>query len=460
MMIGKKLDWCLTGLISFFVVIVIGSSVQAQIEKIELSIEEVTDQKTPYLNYPVSVIVQEESGLVLISDWANNRLVITDQNGKTQKIIPGLEGPVGMVYDSPTNRLYLTEQKANRIRILDGSTFAPISELKIQGITLNEPRGLWMDNGRNIYLVDTMNSRIVIFDQEGNLIRTIGKEGMGDDEFYYPRGISVDSQGRIWMTDTLHHTVKVFDSVGNYLFRIGKGGSGPDDLDRPRYVIVKDETVIISDYRNNRLKIHNTQGELIGIVDRIGGDHLLNPEGLWIDGNGYLWVADSGNNRVVKLDMTFLMNREAYLASLLSEDKIDEFLREAVSLSPEKRQKPEISALFYAAYQKKDDLENMIAEAENIWMKDEENRSTWSEELGILYYRKATLSRAAQPAATVKALYRKSIQYGYKKAYIPYIWTSFLMLGGSNLFLIILIIMLLVLLFVLYRIRIARTRRW
>jgi DNA-binding beta-propeller fold protein YncE len=150
MMIGKKLDWCLTGLISFFVVIVIGSSVQAQIEKIELSIEEVTDQKTPYLNYPVSVIVQEESGLVLISDWANDRLVITDQNGKTQKIIPGLEGPVGIVYDSPTNRLYLTEQKANRIRILDGSTFAPISELKIQGITLNEPRGLWMDNGRKI----------------------------------------------------------------------------------------------------------------------------------------------------------------------------------------------------------------------------------------------------------------------------------------------------------------------
>jgi len=459
-MIGKKLDWCLTGLISFFVVIVIGSSVQAQIEKIELSIEEVTDQKTPYLNYPVSVIVQEESGLVLISDWANDRLVITDQNGKTQKIIPGLEGPVGMVYDSPTNRLYLTEQKANRIRILDGSTFAPISELKIQGITLNEPRGLWMDNGRNIYLVDTMNSRIVIFDQEGNLIRTIGKEGMGDDEFYYPRGISVDSQGRIWMTDTLHHTVKVFDSVGNYLFRIGKGGSGPDDLDRPRYVIVKDETVIISDYRNNRLKIHNTQGELIGIVDRIGGDHLLNPEGLWIDGNGYLWVADSGNNRVVKLDMTFLMNREAYLASLLSEDKIDEFLREAASLSPEKRQLPEISALFYTAYQKKDDLENMIVEAENLWMIDEENRSTWSEELGKLYYRKATLSRATQPASAIKALYRKSIQYGYKKAYIPYVWTSFLMLGGSNFFLIILLVMLLVLLFVLYRIRIARTRRW
>jgi len=254
--------------------------------------------------------------------------------------------------------------------------------------------------------------------------------------------------------------VKVFDPAGNYLFRIGKGGSGPDELDRPRYVIVKDETVIISDYRNNRLKIHNIQGELIGIVDRIGGDYLLNPEGLWIDRNGYLWVADSGNNRIVKLDMTFLMNREAYLASLLSEDKIDEFLREAASLSPEKRQKPEISALFYAAYQKKDDLENMIVEAENLWMIDEENRSTWSEELGKLYYRKATLSRATQPASAIKALYRKSIQYGYKKAYIPYVWTSFLMLGGSNFFLIILLVMLLVLLFVLYSIRIARTRRW
>ncbi|QPM69400.1 NHL repeat-containing protein [Atribacter laminatus] len=460
MMTGKKLNWYLTGFITFFMVVVIGSSVQAQIDKIEMSIEEVTDQKTPYLNYPVAVLVQEGSDLVLICDWANDRLVITDQNGKTQKIVPGLEGPVGMVYDSMSNRLYLTEQKANRIRILDGSTFAPVGEFKIQGITLNEPRGLWMDEDRKIYLVDTMNSRIVVFDQDGNLIRTIGKEGMGDDEFYYPRGVSVDSQGRIWMTDTLHHTVKVFDPAGNYLFRIGKGGSGPDELDRPRYVIVKDETVIISDYRNNRLKIHNTQGELIGIVDRIGGDYLLNPEGLWIDSNGYLWVADSGNNRIVKLDMTFLMNREAYLASLLSKDKIDEFLREAASLSPEKRQLPELSALFYTAYQKKDDLENMIVEAENLWMIDEENRSTWSEELGKLYYRKATLSRATQPASIIKDFYRKSIQYGYKKAYIPYVWTSFLMLGGSNLFLIILLVMLLVLLFVLYRIRIARTRRW
>ena len=101
----------------------------------------------------------------------------------------------------------------------------------------------------------------------------------------------------------------------------------------------------------------------------------------------------------------------------------------------------------------------MIAEAENIWMKDEENRSTWSEELGILYYRKATLSRAAQPAATVKALYRKSIQYGYKSLHPLYLDIIF-DVGWINLFLIILIILLLVLLFVLYRIRIARTRRW
>jgi len=460
MMTGKKFGWCLAGFIWFLGVFALYSTVAAQINKIELSIEEVTDQKNPYLNYPVGVLVQEVSNLVLISDWANDRLIITDQNGKTQKIVSGLQGPVGMAFDSTTNRLYLTEQKANQIRILDGSTFLPVGELKIPGITLNEPRGIWIDDDRKIYLVDTMNSRIIVLDGEGNLIRTIGKEGMGDDEFYYPRGVSVDSQGRIWMTDTLHHTVKVFDPAGNYLFRIGKGGSGPEDLDRPRYVIVKDETVVISDYRNNRLKIHNTQGELIGIVDSIGDDHLLNPEGLWIDGNGYLWVADSGNNRVIKLDMTFLMKREAYLASLLSENKIDEFLKEAASLSPEKRQQPEMSAMFYTAYQKKDDLENMIVEAENLWMKDEENRSTWSKELGRLYYRKATASRATQPASTVKALYRKSIQYGYRKAYLPYIWTSFLILGGSNLFLIILLIMLLVLLFVLYRIRIAHNRRW
>jgi len=459
-MTGKKRDWYLVGFIGLFMIIAWCSSTQAQTTKIELNIEEVNDQKNPYLNYPVGVLVQEGSNLVLITDWANNRLVITDQNGKTEGIVPGLEGPVGMAFDSATNRLYLTEQKANRIRILDGTSFSPIGELPIKGITLNEPRGLWIDDNRKIYLVDTMNSRIVIFDGEGNVIQTIGKEGMGNDEFYYPRGVSVDSQGRIWMTDTLHHTVKVFDAAGNYLFRIGQGGSGPEELDRPRYVVVKDEIVIISDYRNNRLKIHNVDGELIGIIDSIGGDYLLNPEGIWIDTNGFLWVADAGNNRVLKLDMTYLMNREVYLASLLSEDKIDEFLKEASSLSPEKRQEPAISRLFFTAYQKKDDLNNMIAEAENLWMKDTENRPSWSEALGRLYYRKAAQARAVQSAPEVKELLRKSLQYGYTRAYIPYLWTSFLMLGGSNLFLIIMAILLVVLLFILYRIRVTRVRRW
>jgi len=456
---GHKLEWLIPSLILCFMILGFFFPAHAQPSKIELSIEEVTDQN-PYLNYPVGVLVLEGRDLVLISDWTNNRLVVTDQQGKTKQIVPGFEGPVGMAYDPVKNLLYLTEQKVNRIRVLDGTSFKPVGEIKIKGMTFNEPRGLWFDSDRKLYLVDTMNSRIIVFDEGGSLIKTIGKEGMGDDEFYYPRGVSVDSQGRVWMTDTLHHTVKVFDASGKYLFRIGKEGSDLEGLNRPRYVVVKDDIAIISDYQNNRLKIYNSQGDLTGVIDAIGGDHLLNPEGLWIDDQGFLWVADSGNNRVLKLNMTYLVNREAYLESLLSTDKFDEFLKEATDLSPEKRQQPEMSRLFFKAYQKKDDLENMITEAENLWMKDEENRPSWSEVLGQLYYRKAVNLRPILPALAVKELFRKSLQYGYKRAYVPYLWTSFLLLGGSNLFLLLLVILLLVLLFILHRIRISRLRRW
>jgi len=458
-LIGKKSNWPMLICVLFLFPFCYQVISEAQTSKIELSIEETNDQN-PYLNYPVGVLVQEGTGSILISDWANNRLVVTDQTGKTKKIIPNLEGPVGIAYDRTSNRMYLTEQKANRLRILDGSSYAPVGEIKIKGITLNEPRGIWIDSERKIYVVDTMNSRILILDASGNLLKTVGKEGMGNDEFYYPRGVSVDTQGRIWMTDTLHHTVKVFDRNGEYLFRLGKEGAGPEEFNRPRYVVAKDNIVIISDYQNNRLKIYTTQGELTGIISTIQGDRLLNPEGLWIDDQGFLWVADSGNNRILKINMTFLLNREAYLKSLLASDKIDEFLKEAANISSEKRDQPSISRMFYEVYQKKDDLEKMITEAENLWMNDEENRQSWSNILGQLYYRKALVSRPTQPALVVKELFRKSLQYGYKRAYGPYIWTSFLMLGGSNLFLLVLGILFLVLVFILFRIRLSRLRRW
>ncbi|MEI6157219.1 MAG: 6-bladed beta-propeller [Atribacterota bacterium] len=427
--------------------------------KVDLSIDEIPDAN-PYFNYPVGILVDDDGNSVFISDWANNRVVILDLAGKLKKILTGYEGPVGLALDKKNKRLFITEQKANRIKIINSITFSSLGDFKPEGVILKEPRGIWFQPDGKLYVVDTGNSRAFVFDQNGKTLLTFGKEGMGDGEFYYPRGISVDDDGRMWVVDTLHHAIQVFDGSGKFLFRFGKEGNGRGDFNRPRYIFIQDDQVLISDYRNNRVKVYTLKGELAEIIGEGSSTLFANPEGIWIDAQGILWVADAGGNRIQKINMNFLLNRKAYLGSLLSEDKIDEFLKEAGTLSPEKRKEPDISRMFFEVYRKKGEIENMILEAENLWMNDAGKKEDWSQVLGELYYQKAMVSRQGKSGQDVQDILRKAIQYGYKKAYFPLIWTSFLLLGGSNVLILLFTVLLAVLLIIFFRIRSKRFKRW
>ena len=58
-----------------------------------------------------------------------------------------------------------------------------------------------MDKDGNVYVTDTMNNRVEIFDADGKFISTFGKNGDGPGYFARPKGIAVDSDGHIWVAD-------------------------------------------------------------------------------------------------------------------------------------------------------------------------------------------------------------------------------------------------------------------
>jgi DNA-binding beta-propeller fold protein YncE len=96
---------------------------------------------------------------------------------------------------------------------------------------LVSPEDLAFDLEDNLYVVDAGNSRIQVFDSDGNFLRMWGKPGDGEGEFnfyhghYYIGGIAVDREGNVYVADNANWRIQKFDSHGNFLLQWGSKGT-------------------------------------------------------------------------------------------------------------------------------------------------------------------------------------------------------------------------------------------
>ena len=72
-----------------------------------------------------------------------------------------------------------------------------------------------MDSSGNVYVVDTENHRVQVFDTNGKFIAKWGSDGSGDGQFLSPMGIEVDTAGRVYVTDRENRRVQVFQGMLN-----------------------------------------------------------------------------------------------------------------------------------------------------------------------------------------------------------------------------------------------------
>ena len=149
--------------------------------------------------------------------------------------MPNLKNASDVVTDNEAN-VYIADKGNNRIVILDKyykakaviSTY--IDEFGYAQ-TFNQPEGLFVTNptlaadGESyIYICDTGNRKIVIFDREYNYVRTIEKPEtpLLTLESFSPKSIAVDIYGRIFITsDSCHEGAIVLSSEGDFTGFIG-----------------------------------------------------------------------------------------------------------------------------------------------------------------------------------------------------------------------------------------------
>lgn len=76
-------------------------------------------------------------------------------------------------------------------------------------------RAVKIDRGGNIFVLDSGNFRIQVFDNNGRFIRTMGRQGQGPAEFQLPVKMELnETTGRLFVYDVMTHSLAIFDNGG------------------------------------------------------------------------------------------------------------------------------------------------------------------------------------------------------------------------------------------------------
>jgi sugar lactone lactonase YvrE len=270
------------------------------------------------LFYPNSIAVDPQSGRVFAADSANSRILSwSSLNNLTSN------AAADMVIGQPdftSNLIGLPERNGT------------------SASTLAFPQGVTLDNNGNLYVADTYNHRVLVFQaplSNGMDATTV----IGQPDFttstkivtptaatlLYPQGLTLDEQGNLYVADSENHRVLVYqpplsngmdassvigqlDMTSNTPTTSDTGLSYPTDVEHD-----SQGNLYVADSENNRVLLFATgtttasivfgqQGDFTANAPNNGGlsaDSLANPLGVAVDGSDNLIIADRGNERVL-----------------------------------------------------------------------------------------------------------------------------------------------------------------
>ncbi|MEO8430931.1 MAG: NHL repeat-containing protein [Acidobacteriota bacterium] len=113
-----------------------------------------------------------------------------------------------------------------------------------------------------------------------------------------PSDAAVDGTGRIWIADQGNSAVRVFDAAGGFLGGWGALGSGPYGLKEPCGIAVHGDDVYLADTYNTGVELFSLAGQR----KATSAAGLYNPHDVAVGPDGKVWIADTGNDRIIVSD--------------------------------------------------------------------------------------------------------------------------------------------------------------
>ena len=173
------------------------------------------------------------------------------------------------------------------------------------------PRGIAVDGQGRVYVADTGNKRILVYDQDGNFLQQIGNEGLAVGQFEEPVGLAFDSQGNLYVADTWNQRIQVLapGSDGKTYSPMRQwtiSGWYGESLDNKPFIAVDTQGhVFVTDPEDYRVLEFSGNGDFIRTWGDlgVGSNNFGLAASVAVDAQGLVWVSDASNNRIMRFTM-------------------------------------------------------------------------------------------------------------------------------------------------------------
>lgn len=247
-------------------------------------------------------VAADSKGNIYAADQAVGAIFIFPkaENAKLEMIKHGEHARMpmmnGLAIDDG-DRLFVTDTKLHHVLVFNAKHD---QEAVFGAESLVSPAGIAVDTtNRFVYVVDTQQDQVLVFDADNyKLLRRIGTGGKkhsltSEGDFALPTNVAVDKDGNVYVTDTLNNRVEIFDADGQFISAFGKPGDGPGYFARPKGIAIDgDGHIWVADELQSRVQVFSQEGQLLIYLGERG----------WYPGQfqGLYGIAfDKANNRMI-----------------------------------------------------------------------------------------------------------------------------------------------------------------
>jgi len=235
------------------------------------------------------VLVYDRDGRLLRQWWMPEYSA-----GRPEKIFQFRDGRLG-VADTHYHRAVFFDEDGNVLSMLGSQGTEPGQFIY--------PVAIVEDDDENFYICEYGgNDRVQKFDKEGNFLLQFGRCGTEKGEFQRPSGI-VWREGKLYVVDAFNSRIQVFSDTGE-LLEVLADGNETAALSSPYDIAANSQgELFVVEYGAGRVSKFDSTGKLLGRYGSMGSDQgqFLTPWGIAVDGQSHVYVADTGNRRMVAL---------------------------------------------------------------------------------------------------------------------------------------------------------------
>lgn len=244
------------------------------------------------------------SGELLVTDGNRSAIAILDARGAPLFSFTDPEHLVSprRVAADRDGQLYVLDSDNARVKVFDYRGVF-LSYLQLPGFTDRKGAAftaITFDADGNLYLADTDLGQVLVFDPARKLLARIGRKGTGKGELTAVGDVEVDADN-VYVLDQVGLAVQVFTRYGRFLRGWGRHESGTENVSLPQGLAIDPKgRIVVIDTLRQEIKYFEAHGDFIDRFGGLGADPgaVAYPADVAVDAQGRLWVADNGNGRV------------------------------------------------------------------------------------------------------------------------------------------------------------------